>query len=114
MRDFIFSNIFSIAKLIISVGVVLCIFATSAKKGNNKKIKDELTKESTEIRDNYIANDKEKISKHNGGILMGFGVTAIVVGIILVIIGGLAIILLIYILFLLKGLFDGMSWLVLL
>ncbi|MFZ5987022.1 MAG: hypothetical protein ACOYWZ_07845 [Bacillota bacterium] len=108
MIEFIFNNFFLIAKLIIYTEVVLCVVAVSAKRSNNKKINNKLTRESTDIRDNYISNDKEKISKHNG-ILMGFGVTTIVVGIILFVVGVLAIIFVIYVLVLLKDLFDRLG-----
>ncbi|MDP4179584.1 MAG: hypothetical protein Q8942_00650 [Bacillota bacterium] len=118
MIEFIINNFFLIAKLIISIGVVLCVLAVSVIRGNNKKrninlinnnlTNNNLTKENTELRVDYIKNDKEKISRNNR-ILMGFGVTTIVVGIILFVVGIFAIIFVIYILFILKNLFDELG-----
>jgi len=108
IKEFILKNFFLIAKLIICTGVALCIYAGQAKRKNNNKISNVVMKDNTAIRENSITNNKEKISK-NTGILMGVGVTAVVIGIILLIFGVVAIIIVIYILMHLKGLFDALE-----
>ena len=108
IKEFIFNNFFFIAKLIICTGVALCIYAGVIKGDNNKKVSNHVMKNNTDIRENNIANNKEKLNK-NTGILMGIGVTAIVVGIILLVIGVVAIIIIIYILIHLKELFNALQ-----
>lgn len=108
LKDFIFNNLFLIGKLIICTGVALCIYAGVAKGENNKKISNDVMKDNTDIRENNITNNKEKINK-NTGILMGAGVTAIVVGIILLVLGVVAIVIFIYVLIHLKSLFNALQ-----
>jgi uncharacterized membrane protein HdeD (DUF308 family) len=108
LKDFIFNNLFLIGKLIICTGVALCIYAGVTKRENNKKTSNDVMKDNADIRENNITYNKKKINK-NTGILMGIGVTAVVVGIILLVLGIVAIIITIYILIHLKGLFDALQ-----
>lgn len=93
--DFSVNNFFLISKLLISAGIILCIYAVQTKKENNRKISNDVAKDNTAIRDKNIENSKKKTSK-NTGIIMGLGVTAVVVGVILLVIVVIAIIMAIY------------------
>lgn len=108
IKDFFIENFFLIVKLIIYAGVALCIYAGLEIRENKKKISNDVITDNTDIRKNNIINNKEKISKKTG-ILMGVGVTAVVVGIILFVIGVMAIIILIYILIHLNEILRGLE-----
>jgi hypothetical protein len=108
VEEFIYNHFFLIAKLIILIGVGLFIYAGFVKSERHKKINIDEIKGSTGIRENNVLNYKEKISKNNG-ILKGVGVTVIIVGSILFIIGVAAIIFVIYFLILLKDFFRGLG-----
>lgn len=108
IKEFIIEHFFLIAKTIIYAGIALCVYAGLAKKGNNKKTSNDLMKDNTDIREYNNTNNTERISKNNG-ILMGVGVTAVVVGIILLVLGVAAIILFIYVFIHLGSLFDALE-----
>jgi len=97
MIEFIIDNFFLIVHFLIYGGIALCIYAAVVKDKNKKKISYDVMKYNTDIRENNFTYNKEKISQ-NSRILTGVGMTAIVVGIILFVLGVVAVIGAIYIL----------------
>lgn len=106
IKNFIIDNFFFIVKLFIYSGVALFIFAL-AKKEKNKKINNEMIQNNTKTGINIETNN-EKTSKDTG-MLMGFGLVGVVIGIVLFILAIAAVIFVIYIMIKVGPLFNALE-----
>jgi hypothetical protein len=101
--EFIIKNFFYITRLLLGLGVVLIAFAVMKKENNNKSICSEVINDNTNMIKNHIVMNKENSSKSNR-LLIGAGLTAIILGIVLFVVVVAAIIIGVYIFYLISKL----------
>ncbi len=107
MEEFIFDHFFDIAKLTIIIGVAVFIYASSVKTKNAKDNDSDMTRDSNELGDHDNRNNKKTVNQH-AGRLKNVGIVAIALGMVLFVIGILAIAFAIYVVFILLNMIQ--SW----
>jgi len=109
MFEFIIENIFQISKLIIAVGIMLIIVAIDLKRKNS--CNNDNRKKDTNTNFEKIENANcSRLSRNKSMIIKNLGVSAIIIGIVLFIIGVVGVIFVIYVVYLLIDMIQNLPW----
>jgi len=107
MFEFIIENIFQISKLIIAVGIMLIIVAIDLKRKNS--CNNDNRKKDTNTNFEKIENANcSRLSRNKSMIIKNLGVSAIIIGIVLFIIGVVGVIFVIYVVYLLIDMIQNL------